>query len=158
MSAHPGKKRVKKVYPKPATPNADLATGDRCVYCGKHLPAGERIYTPVIRTRRFPVCSEGCQTAVEKYVRADKRHKIGLYLTLLVCAVVILIAALNGQQSGIFYNIAILLAGIGFVLFPYPITSFETFQSCPVKKVTLICRVIGMAFVVFAVLLMVRGV
>lgn len=148
-----GKKRVKKVYPKPVVPGDDRAPGENCVYCGKAVDMEDRLYTPPIPTRRFPVCSEACRSATERYVRADKRHKTILYLVLLVCAVVILVTALTGRQTGLPYYITILLAGTGFAAFPYPITSFETFQSCPIKRVTLLCRVLGIALAVFALVL-----
>lgn len=144
-----GKKRTKKVYPKPVLPDDDLARWDRCVYCGKSVSVQAPPFAAQGRTRRFPACSAQCRDAAEAYVQADKKGKLGLYLILLVCAVMILIAALGGKPGLLMYA-AILLAGIGFLTFPYPITTFETFQSCCIRQVTRITRVLGAAFILLA--------
>ena len=116
MSA--GKKRVKKVYPKPALPVDNLAHWERCVYCGKAVSAEAPPFIAEGRTRRFPACSAPCKEATEAYVQADKKGKLRLYLILMVCAVMILIAALGGWQGMLMY-IALLLAGVGFLMFDY---------------------------------------
>lgn len=155
MSA--GKKRTKKVYPKPEVPGDDRAMWDSCIYCGKSVDPETCRYTEVIRTRRFPVCSESCAAAAETYVRADKKGKTWMYLALFACSITVLIAALMGQRTGWLYDIAILLAGAAFLLLPYPISTFETFQSFPIKRVKLLCRVLGCAFILFAAILFFLG-
>lgn len=147
MSA--GKKRTKKVYPKPAVPVDDLAHWDRCVYCGRPVSVEAPPFIAAGRTRRFPACSEACKNATEAYVQADRKGKLGLYLILMVCAVIILIAALGGQQNVLMYA-AVLLAGIGFLVFPYPITTFETFQSCCIRRVTQISRGLGVILILLS--------
>jgi len=144
-----GKKRTKKVYPKPALPVDNLAHWDRCVYCGKPISAESPPFIAEGRTRRFPACGAACKEATEAYIQADRKWKVGLYLILLVCAVLILISALSGQPGTLTY-IAVLLAGAGFLLFPYPITTFETFQSCCIRRVTQISWVLGVILIVLS--------
>lgn len=146
-----GKKRVKKVYPKPAQPADDLAHWDRCVYCGKPVDPDQPPYTASGPTRRFPVCSQDCQRGAEAYIRADRRYKKVLYLVLAVCAILVLGATIF-SAGNLVMCLPILPAGVGFLLFPYPISTFETFQSCPIRRVTLLCRILGGALIVlFAV-------
>ena len=122
--------------------------GDRCVYCGAQLNENpyNRSYA-LATTRSFPVCGEQCAAGVTAYVEADRRKKTGLYLVLAFCAVIVLVAALAGHQGAALYA-SIMVAGAGFVIFPYPVTSFETFLACPIKKATHITRGIGVALMV----------
>ena len=121
----------------------DCVPGDKCVYCGKHLEGrlSEHHYARAT-TRCFPVCDETCERGLEKNVHADKRMKPFLYIGLLICAVLVFFSALVGHQ-GFVLHIATIIAGIAFVLFPYPITSFETFQSASIRTVTRVFRAIG---------------
>lgn len=142
-----GKKRVKKNYPKPQLPEDDYARGDRCVYCGKKVDPDAPPCTAAAHLRRFPVCGEPCRDAAEAYVRADHRYKTWFYLLLFACALVILVSALLGQEGLVMY-LAVCAAGAGFALMPYPISSFETFQSTPIRRVILFCRVFGALVVI----------
>ncbi|MEY8402538.1 hypothetical protein AALA54_04220 [Oscillospiraceae bacterium 44-34] len=145
------KRRTKKIYPKPALPEDNLARWDRCVYCGKPVSPEAPPAVAQGRTRRFPACGVPCKEAAEDYVQADQKRKLGLYLILMVCAILILISALGGWQGPLTYT-AILLAGIGFAAFPYPITTFETFQSCPIRRVTQITRILGTVLILLALI------
>ena len=48
-----------------------------------------------------------------------------------------------------------LVAGLAFLAFPYPISSFETFHSMSISRVTMITRLIGLLLSVSAVVLLV---
>ena len=133
----------------------DCVPGDKCVYCGRHLDGSpaEHLYARAT-TRSFPVCDEACAAGVEAYVRADKRFKPFLYIALAACAVLVLFSALAGHE-GFLLHIAIIVAGVAFALFPYPITSFETFQSCSIKTVTRAFRILGVVLVAAGALFLV---
>lgn len=115
--------------------------GERCVYCGKTLEAGGEPFEATVRSRKFHTCSASCKEETENYVRRDRQRKLWLYLILLLCAIGIIVSALGADT--LFMYAGILLAGIGFLAFPYPVTSFETFLSCPIQRVTVITRAVG---------------
>lgn len=132
----------------------EAVRGERCVCCGKPLAEGGQAFVAQVQTRCFHTCSTACKEATERYVQADKRQKIWLYLILLLSAIGILISAVD-QTKGAMHlltYVSIFLAGFGFLVFPYPITSFETFLSCPIRRVTAISRGIGILFCALAVL------
>ena len=146
-----GKKRGKKVYPKPPAPVDDLAHWDCCAYCGSPVDPDAPPFTISGATRRFPVCGEDCRRAGQRYIQADRRYKRVLYLVLAVCAILVLGATLF-SAGPLVMCLPILPAGVAFLLFPYPISTFETFQSCPIRRVTLLCRILGAVLIVlFAV-------
>ncbi|QNK40874.1 eL24 family ribosomal protein [Caproicibacter fermentans] len=132
-----GKKRAAAVQSK----KIESVRGERCVYCGKPLEAGGEPFEATVKSRRFHTCCASCKEATERYVLLDKRKKVWLYLTLLLCAAGIIISAMGA--ANLFMYGSILLAGIGFLAFPYPITTFETFLSCPIQRVTVITRAVG---------------
>lgn len=149
-----GKKRpAKKVPFRPADPNSDVASGSRCVYCGKPVAQDRPPFLAQARTRRFPVCSEACRGSVERYVLLDQQRKKFLYLGLFFCAVLVLISALWGSN---FYlmSAAVILGGAAFLAFPFPITSFETFLGCSIRTVNRICRVVGAVLLLAGILLL----
>lgn len=136
------KKRPSEYLNEPANPDATFAPGDRCVCCGKALSAESPALYVTARTRSFPVCSGACREEAEEYVRRDRKNKVFLYLLLFLASVAILIGSVVHDPSFFLYP-AVCVAGLGLILFPYPITSFETFFSCPMRRVTLVCRVLG---------------
>ena len=144
------KKRPSEYLNVPPDPSANIAPGDRCVYCGKALsPEFGQLFVTA-RTRSFPVCSEECRELADEYVLADRKKKKFLYLILFLCSIAILIGSVLHDPSLLIYP-AIGLAGLGMILFPYPITSFETFFACPMRRVVLICRVLGAALILLGI-------
>lgn len=127
----------------------EIADSDRCVYCGKRLHTTTYDYTALAHSRRFPVCSPACQAATERYVQMDKKYKSRFYLLLFGCSITILITSIFGQQSTPMY-LAVFSAGFGFAMMPYPISSFETFISTPIRTVTTLCRILGIALCILA--------
>lgn len=128
----------------------EIADSNRCVYCGKRLYTTTYDYTALAHSRRFPVCSPACQAATERYVHMDKKYKSLFYLLLFGCSITILIASLLSQQSAPMY-LAVFAAGLGFATMPYPISSFETFISTPIRTVTTLCRVFGVVLCILAI-------
>lgn len=125
----------------------------KCVYCGKKIEEGK--YKAKAITREFPVCSEECAGKTERYVAQDKKYKIVLYVIIFICAVGILLNVLANRGMQLIYAVQI-LAGLGFLLFPYPVSSFESFYSCSISKVKLISRIIGLFFILWGTFLLVN--
>lgn len=146
------KKRVKKEAYR--SEKMESVRGERCIYCGNSLGEGNNSFTAMVRIRRFHTCSAPCQAAAERYVQQDRKEKTWLYLIVFAGAIGIMVSALGiagGATRFVMYG-SILLAGLGFLLFPYPITSFETFLTCSIRKVTAISRGVGALLCVLAVL------
>lgn len=129
---------------------------EKCVYCGKALP--ENKLMAKVHTRSFGVCCECCREQTERYVRQDKRFKTALYLLVFAGGLGFLISAFFGGSGPLHMlgaYIGQLVAGLAFIAFPYPVSSFETFHAMSIRRVTWITRAIGLALSVSAVILMV---
>lgn len=128
---------------------------ERCVYCGKAL--SEKVTRAKAHTREFDVCSEPCRDGVEAYIQKDKKYKFPMFLMILAGGVGFLISAMlgHGTNGMLGAYLGQMIAGAAFLFFPYPIVSFETFFSVPIKSVTRICRILGAAFIVWGVILIV---
>lgn len=148
------KKRLKKIYSLESEPTYSIAKGDRCVCCGRPVPLDSPPFLAVAHTRKFPVCSKQCLAETESYVYQDKRYKVHFYIMLFLCAALILIGSLN-NESPIFIYPAISVAGLDLILFPYPITSFETFFSCSICRLKLICRILGVLLLLLGILFLI---
>lgn len=120
-----------------------IAEGHKCTYCGKKLDMSnpdEVNYAKAIK-RYFPVCSDTCEQEVTKYVENDRKHKKHFYTMLTVCAFTTLIGVLINKPIVAF--IGVIIGGLSFVIYPYPITSFETFVNNSIKTTTRIVIIIG---------------
>ena len=125
-----------------------IADSDKCIYCGKNIldvPKDELLYTKAI-TRYFPVCSETCADEVNKYVNSDKKHKTHFYWLLIICALLTTVGAIENIPIVAFAGVTIF--GFAFLIFPYPITAFETFTNFPIKKTLVLIRIIGIIILV----------
>lgn len=123
----------------------------KCVYCGKKFE-DDAIKASGL-TREFAVCSETCKEGTERYVRLDKKYKLYMYLAIFVAAISILLNLVLGKGMTLIYCMQV-LAGVAFLIFPYPISSFESFYSCPIKTVVWVCRIIGLFFILFGIYLL----
>lgn len=129
---------------------------EKCVYCGKALPENQLMAK--VHTRSFGVCCETCREQTERYVRMDKRFKTALYLLVFAGGLGFLISAFFGGDGPLHMigaYIGQLIAGLAFVAFPYPISSFETFHAMSIRRVTGITRLVGLALSLSAVVLMI---
>lgn len=124
---------------------------DKCVYCGNYVYK-KNFHVKVI-TRNFNVCSQECKEKTEDYVRNDKKYKITLYMMMFVAAIIILLTLVLDKGMKSIYMVQI-LAGFAFFLFPYPVSSFGSFYSCSIRNVKVICKVIGLFFILFGVALL----
>lgn len=127
----------------------------KCVYCGKTLP--ERPLLAKVHTRAFEVCCKDCQEQAERYVKQDKKWKLPMYLMIFFGGTGFLLSAILGSgrygMTGAY--VGQVIAGLAFLFFPYPIASFETFHTMPIRAVTWVCRVIGLIFVIWGVVLLI---
>ena len=123
--------------------NKLIAEGNKCTYCGKKLDMSdlEKVnYAKAIK-RYFPVCSTECENEVTKYVENDRKHKKHFYTMFTVCAFTTLIGVVINRPIVSF--IGVIIGGLSMVLFPYPITSFETFVNNSIKTTTRIVIILG---------------
>lgn len=127
-------------------------TMDKCVYCGRDLP--ENPPTIKVKETDFEVCGEACKQAGEKYLARDKKLKLPLYLIILAAAVVIILTAVT-RASMVGANVMQIVVGLAFILLPYPIANFTTFQSVPVRRVVLITRIIGVVLALWGIVVLV---
>lgn len=120
-----------------------IAEGSKCTYCGKKLDMSnpEAVQYAKAIKRYFPVCSTECESEVTKYVANDKKHKKHFYTMFTVCAFTTLIGVLINRPVVSF--VGVIIGGLSMVLYPYPITSFETFVNNSIKTTTKIVIVIG---------------
>ena len=99
---------------------------EKCVYCGGDLP--EKPTKVKVRTRSFEVCCADCAAKTEQYIKLDKRFKTALYLLVFLGGIGFVISAFFGGDSPLRMIGAYagqLVAGLAFIAFPYPVTSFE---------------------------------
>ena len=120
---------------------------EKCVYCGGDLP--EKPTKVKVRTRSFEVCCADCAAKTEQYIKLDKRFKTALYLLVFLGGIGFVISAFFGAYAGQ------LVAGLAFIAFPYPVTSFESFHAMSIRGVTRLTRMIGLVLSVSAVVLIV---
>lgn len=127
---------------------------EKCVYCGRDLP--EKPFKAKAHTRKFDVCSEECKEKTERYVAQDKRFKTLMYLMIFVGGIGFVVSAMfgKGANSMLGAYIGQIIAGVAFLFFPYPITSFESFHAMSIKGVTRLCRIIGIVLVVWGIVLL----
>lgn len=129
---------------------------EKCVYCGKALPENRPMAK--VHTRSFGVCCESCREKTERYVKQDKRFKTALYLLVFAGGLGFVFSAFFGGSGPLHMlgaYIGQLIAGLAFLAFPYPISSFETFHSMSIRRVTQITRFIGLVLSISAVVLLV---
>ena len=102
-----------------------------------------------MRTRSFEVCCADCAEKTEQYIKLDKRFKTGIGFVISAFfggdSPLRMIGAYAGQ----------LVAGLAFIAFPYPVTSFERFHAMSIRGVTRLTCIIGLVLSVSAVVLIV---
>jgi ribosomal protein L24E len=123
---------------------------ERCLYCGKKIKT--QTYHVKVSNNTYPVCSEKCQSKAEEYIEKDKKHKTILYITMFFSCIGILVVSLFNDRSRIFYAIQICV-GAAFLILPYPINSYDSLHNCSIKKLRLICRILGLFLIVFGIYL-----
>ena len=109
-------------------------------------------------TRSFEVCCADCAAKTEQYIKLDKRFKTALYLLVFLGGIGFVNSAFFGGDSPLRMIGAYagqLVAGLAFIAFSYPVTSFESFHAMSIRGVTRLTRIIGLVLSVSAVVLIV---
>lgn len=129
------------------------SSSDACVFCGQ--PFGARPLRVKVKERTFPVCSETCKHSTQDYLAKDKKYKLPLFLVIFVAAIVIMLTALRaGNMLGA--HVMQVLVGLAFMVWPYPVANFTTFERCPIVTTKRIIRVVGFALAAFGIILVVH--
>ena len=111
----------------------------------------------VVNNEKSKRCAD-CAAKTEQYIKLDKRFKTALYLLVFLGGIGFVISAFFGGDSPLRMIGAYagqLIAGLAFIAFPYPVTSFESFHAMSIRGVTRLTRMIGLVLSVSAVVLMV---
>lgn len=126
----------------------------KCVYCGKEIK--EDGMKAMAATREFPVCSEQCEQGMKEYVKKDRKYKLKMYVMIMIGGCGFLISALFGKGTNgmLVAYLGQILAGIAFLIFPYPIISFETFEATSIRTVTIISKVVGLLLIIWGMVLL----
>lgn len=122
----------------------EIARGDKCVCCGLPVRSEKPPFLVDVKTRRFPVCSEACVAHTKAFVEKDQRFKRFFYYGLVICALLILIGSAANESPYLIFS-GVCVAGLTMILFPYPVSYFNSFFACPIRRVTLLTRLIGVA-------------
>jgi len=127
----------------------------KCVYCGNEL--SDNVFKAKAHTRYFDVCGNRCKRDMGTYLEKDKKWKQVMYLMIFAGGIGFLISALlgKGQYGMLGAYLGQIVGGAAFFLFPYPIASFETFESVSIKRVVLICRILGVFLMVWGLVLVI---
>ena len=130
------------------------SASDACVFCGQ--PFEERPLRVKVKERTFPICSETCKIATEQYLAKDKKYKLPLFLVIFVAAIIIMITAIT-EGNMLAANVMQILVGLAFILWPYPVANFTTFEKCPIQTTKRIIRIIGFILAFFGVILVINA-
>ncbi len=127
---------------------------ENCVFCGNSITEVE--YLAKAHTREFGVCCEQCKKNTEIYIEKDKKYKLAMFFMILLGGIgfVLSIVLGKGETQMMMAYCGQIVAGFAFVLFPYPIISFESFFTTPIKKTMLISRIVGVFFIVWGTILL----
>lgn len=126
---------------------------EKCVYCGKRLTQDS--IKAKAHTRSFDVCDSDCKAGMEEYINKDKKYKTWMFLMIFIGGIGFLLSALFGKNANSMLGAYLgqILGGAAFLFLPYPILSFETFHSVPIKRVVLISRITGGILVLWGIIL-----
>lgn len=136
---------------------AEIARGDKCVCCGLPVYAEDPPFLVPIHTRRYPVCSEKCAEHTTRYVAQDQKFKRFFYYGLVICAMLILIGSIANESPYLIFS-GVCVAGLDMILFPYPVSYFNSFFSCPIRRVTLLTRLIGVVLTALGIFFLVANI
>lgn len=123
---------------------------ERCLYCGNTIK--DQSLRVNVKKDTYPVCCEDCRIKAEEYIEKERRQKVILYCIMFFSAVgYLVIVAFNLKWNGI--GAIPICAGIAIMLFPYPVTSYKSLSNCPVKNLIKACKIVGILFAVFGMIL-----
>lgn len=125
----------------------DLAIIERakmkCVYCGKEYESGGT--TINVSNGTFDVCSNECKKLTREYVNDDQKYKQRSYLLIFCGSIGFILSTFifSGKYKLIPMYVGIIIMGVSLIIYPYIFSSFITFTRVPIKKATLMVKIIG---------------
>ena len=130
----------------------------KCVYCGKEYSEGGIKIN--VSNGTFDVCSNECRKLTVDYLNKDKEYKNRSYIMIFCGSIGFILSTFvfSGRFKLVPMYIGMIIAGAALLIYPYIFSSFITFTRYPIKKLTLMMRILGgliiLASVFFLIMLL----
>ena len=130
----------------------------KCVYCGKEFSEGGIKIN--VSNGTFDVCSNECRKLTVDYLNKDKEYKNRSYIMIFCGSIGFILSTFvfSGRFKLVPMYIGMIIAGAALLIYPYIFSSFITFTRYPIKKLTLMMRILGgliiLASVFFLIMLL----
>ncbi len=121
----------------------------KCVYCGKEFSEGGIKIN--VSNGTFDVCSNECRKLTVDYLNKDKEYKNRSYIMIFCGSIGFILSTFvfSGRFKPVPMYIGMIIAGTALLVYPYIFSSFITFTRYPIKKLTLMVRILG-GFIILA--------
>ena len=115
----------------------------KCVYCGKEYSEGGIKIN--VSNGTFDVCSNECRKLTVDYLNKDKEYKNRSYIVIFCGSIGFILSTFvfSGRFKLVPMYIGMIIAGAALLIYPYIFSSFITFIRYPIKKLTLMMRILG---------------
>ncbi|MBQ2582773.1 MAG: hypothetical protein II577_02610 [Erysipelotrichaceae bacterium] len=115
----------------------------KCVYCGKEFSEGGIKIN--VSNGTFDVCSNECRKLTVDYLNKDKEYKNRSYIMIFCGSIGFILSTFvfSGRFKLVPMYIGMIIAGAALLIYPYIFSSFITFTRYPIKKLTLMMRILG---------------
>ena len=115
----------------------------KCVYCGKEYSEGGIKIN--VSNGTFDVCSNECRKLTVDYLNKDKEYKNRSYIMIFCGSIGFILSTFvfSGRFKLVPMYIGMIIAGAALLIYPYIFSSFITFTRYPIKKLTLMMRILG---------------
>ena len=115
----------------------------KCVYCGKEFSEGGIKIN--VSNGTFDVCSNECRKLTVDYLNKDKEYKNRSYIMIFCGSIGFILSTFvfSGRFKLVPMYIGMVIAGAALLIYPYIFSSFITFTRYPIKKLTLMMRILG---------------
>lgn len=115
----------------------------KCVYCGKEFSEGGIKIN--VSNGTFDVCSNECRKLTVDYLNKDKEYKNRSYIMIFCGSIGFILSTFvfSGRFKLVPMYIGMIIAGTALLIYPYIFSSFITFTRYPIKKLTLMMRILG---------------
>lgn len=122
----------------------------KCVYCGKEYESGGT--TINVSNGTFDVCSNECKKLTREYLNNDQKYKKRSYLLIFCGSIGFIISTflITGKYQLLPMYLGMIIMGASLIIYPYVFSSFITFTRYPIKKATLMVRIIGLVIVLLS--------
>ncbi len=122
----------------------------KCVYCGKEYNEGGT--TVAVSNGTFDVCSNECKKQVREYLNKDMQYKNRSYIMIFCGSIGFILSTFifSGTYKLVPMYLGMIVMGLGLAIYPYIFSNFLTFTHYPIKKATLVVRIIGALVIVLS--------